>query len=200
MKNFVFLFIFILAAAFTRAQNVDSAYIKKISDFILTEGKSYDDLRHLTKKIGGRLAGSKGMVLSENWSEAVFKSLDPDTVYRQQCMVPHWVRGGQDQATAYLSGKKATTKKHTRGTTTAKWIALKSETKPISAVNTAPPIIAIITSDEPALVCEPRPLTLSAKIVGNISDIKKLVDARAIRPPKPGAKIAKVHRPTLIKP
>ena len=101
-----------LTAAFTRAQNADSvsSFIKRISDHILTQGKSYEDLRYLTKKIGGRLAGSQGMVLSENWAESVMRSLKPDSVYRQQCMVPHWERGGKDQASAFLSNKKSASK------------------------------------------------------------------------------------------
>ena len=48
-------------------QTDDSVMIKKISDEILTNGKAYENLRHLTKKIGARLAGSQGMVKSEQW-------------------------------------------------------------------------------------------------------------------------------------
>jgi hypothetical protein len=45
-------------------QKEDSTLIKRISDEILTNGKAYENLRHLTKKIGARLAGSQGMVKS----------------------------------------------------------------------------------------------------------------------------------------
>jgi hypothetical protein len=38
--------------------NTDSLFIKKMSDEIMTNGKAYDLLYELTKKIGGRLAGS----------------------------------------------------------------------------------------------------------------------------------------------
>jgi carboxypeptidase Q len=82
------------------AQNGDSLFIRSLANQILTNGKSYEDLRYLTKNIGHRLAGSKGMVLSENWAEATLKALAPDRVWRQECMVPHWVRGGKDEATA----------------------------------------------------------------------------------------------------
>ncbi len=78
----------------------DSVFIKKISDEILTNSKAYDNLRHLTKQIGGRLAGSPGMVKAENWGKAVMESYKPDKVWLQECMVPHWVRGGKDEAVA----------------------------------------------------------------------------------------------------
>jgi carboxypeptidase Q len=112
MKNLALFLISMFALANASSQKEDSIFIRKISDHMLTNGQAYEDLRYLTKKIGGRLAGSKGMVLAENWSESVMKSLNPDRVVRQQCMVPHWVRGGNDLATAYfVSGKKSQSKK-----------------------------------------------------------------------------------------
>lgn len=61
------LLIMILSVVFTTgfSQTEDSIFIKRISDEILTNGKAYENLRHLTKKIGARLAGSPGMVKSE---------------------------------------------------------------------------------------------------------------------------------------
>jgi len=65
-----------------------------------------------------------------------------------------------------------------------------SKTRPIKGVNTAPPIIAI-TMNEPAIfVFGPRPFKPSAKIVGNISDIKKLVRNTAQSPNEPGNSMA----------
>src|SRR6187431_2715225 len=87
-----------------------------------------------------------------------------------------------DHLSATLSrvrAKIAMIKKHTSGTMTARWIVVRSDTNPITAVSTAPPMIAMMTSDDPALARGPRFLTLSAKMVGNISDIKKLVAASA---------------------
>jgi len=80
------------------SQNEDSILIKKISDDILTNGKAYDNLRHLTKKIGGRLAGSPQMTMAEQWGEQLMRSSGADRVIMQQCKVPHWVRGGEDKA------------------------------------------------------------------------------------------------------
>jgi len=82
------------------SQKEDSAYIKKISDEVLTNGKAYDNLHHLTKEIGGRLAGSPGMVKAEKWGLDVMQQSGADKAWMQECMVPHWVRGGKDQATA----------------------------------------------------------------------------------------------------
>lgn len=87
----------------TLAQQEDSLFIKRISDEILTNGKAYENLRVLTKTIGARLAGSPGMVKAEKWGIARMQESGADKAWMQQCMVPHWVRGGKDQAYARLS-------------------------------------------------------------------------------------------------
>jgi carboxypeptidase Q len=87
-------------------QNVDSFFIKKISDEILTNGKAYENLRHLTKKIGSRLTGSPGMVKSEIWGLKTMQESGADKAWLQECMVPHWVRGGKDKAKAFHTNGK----------------------------------------------------------------------------------------------
>src|SRR5438045_3453214 len=87
------------------AQTEDSVFIRRIADEILVNGKAYDDLRVLTKQIGGRLSGSPQMVKAEQWGLKVFQSLQPDKAWLQECMVPHWVRGGKDEAIA-VEGKQ----------------------------------------------------------------------------------------------
>jgi hypothetical protein len=94
----VFTFILLAFTTVAFSQNEDSVMIKKISDEILTNGKAYYNLRHLTKKIGGRLAGSPQMVMAEQWGGQVMKESGADRVIMQECMVPHWVRGGKDIA------------------------------------------------------------------------------------------------------
>ncbi|MDQ6814269.1 MAG: peptidase M28 family protein, partial [Bacteroidota bacterium] len=81
------------------AQDADSVFIRRIANEMLVNGKAYENLRHLTKQIGGRLAGSPQMVKAENWGLATLRQSGADTAYFQQCLVPHWVRGGTDQAT-----------------------------------------------------------------------------------------------------
>jgi carboxypeptidase Q len=80
------------------SQQEDSVFISKISDEILVSGKIYDNLRVLCKTVGGRLSGSPQMYKAEAWGEAALKAAGADKVYLQQCMVPHWVRGGKDEA------------------------------------------------------------------------------------------------------
>ncbi|MFD2889104.1 M20/M25/M40 family metallo-hydrolase [Chitinophaga cymbidii] len=80
------------------AQQDDSLAIRRIADEILTNSKAYDNLRVLTKTIGGRLAGSPQMVKAEKWGEAALRDAGADKVYTQECMVPHWVRGDKEQA------------------------------------------------------------------------------------------------------
>ena len=80
------------------AQNEDSLMIRRIADEVLINGKAYDNLRHLTKQIGARLAGSPGMVKAEQWGFKTMQGSGADKVWLQECMVPHWVRGGKDEA------------------------------------------------------------------------------------------------------
>jgi len=76
----------------------DSIFIHKIAVNILSSDASYNNLHYLTKNIGGRLAGSPQMVLAEQWGAKTLKEAGADNVILQECMVPHWVRGGKDKA------------------------------------------------------------------------------------------------------
>src|SRR4026209_1205431 len=104
MKNFVFIIVTVLFASSSFSQDEDSIMIKKISDEILTNGKAYDNLRHLTKQIGARLSASPQMVKAERWGVQVMKESGADKAWLQQCMVPHWIRGGKDVASGYYGG------------------------------------------------------------------------------------------------
>jgi len=104
--SLVFVLSFFAMAAF--AQNSDSLFIKKLSDEILTNSRAYENLRVLTKQIGARLAGSPQMVQSEKWGLQAMKEAGADNAYMQQCMVPHWVRGGKDVASATVGTTKKT--------------------------------------------------------------------------------------------
>ncbi|MFB6457567.1 M20/M25/M40 family metallo-hydrolase [Chitinophaga sp. Hz27] len=86
------------APAMTMAQQQDSATIKHIANEVLTHSTAYENLRVLTKQVGGRLAGSPGMVKAEQWGVAALRAAGADTVYMQPCMVPHWVRGAREEA------------------------------------------------------------------------------------------------------
>ena len=87
------------------AQNDDSLMIRRIADEVLTNSKAYNNLRYLTKQIGARLAGSSGMVKAEKWGFKTMSESGADKSWLQECMVPHWVRGGKDEAKAVVNGK-----------------------------------------------------------------------------------------------
>jgi hypothetical protein len=82
---------------FVNGQNEDSVAIRKIADNILKEGKAYEDLRYLCKKIGARLSGSDNAQKAVEATARMLREAGADTVYLQQCMVPHWVRGAKEQ-------------------------------------------------------------------------------------------------------
>lgn len=105
MKKFLFSLLTICTASYALAQNEDSLFIRRMADHILQNGKAYDDLRVLTKTIGPRLAGSPGMYKSEAWGLKTMQQAGAENAWLQECMVPHWVRGGKDNATALYSAK-----------------------------------------------------------------------------------------------
>lgn len=83
---------------FASAQQQDSLILRQLADEVLTHSTAYENLRTLTKNIGGRLAGSPQMVKAEQWGVKALKDAGADTVYLQECMVPHWVRGAKEEA------------------------------------------------------------------------------------------------------
>jgi hypothetical protein len=94
---------------FLQAQtNQDSITIKKMVDEVMTNGKAYDLLRELTKKIGGRLAGSPQQQNAAIWGKRNLALFSPDNVYLQPCKTPNWQRGGKDFASIVGIGGVAT--------------------------------------------------------------------------------------------
>lgn len=79
---------------------------KKISDRELSNGDSYRNLYSLCKEVGNRLSGSPQAAKAVDWAYKLMKSYNLDTVYLQECMVPHWVRGEKEEAILSVNGKK----------------------------------------------------------------------------------------------
>ena len=104
MKKLLGVLFFIPVVGWT--QLIDSVFIKKMSDDIMGNGKAYENLRQLTKGVGGRLAGSPQMSKAENWGAETLKNLGADKVYMQECKVPNWNRGGEDKASVIKIGDK----------------------------------------------------------------------------------------------
>ena len=100
MRRIFILGLVLIVSCPSFAQQDDSLMIRRIADEILKNGTAYENLRYLTKQIGPRLAGSAGMVKSEKWGLKVMQENGADRAWMQECMVPRWVRGGKDEASA----------------------------------------------------------------------------------------------------
>ena len=111
MRKLSLYLLFLLVGTGAIAQQEDSLFIRKISDEILSNSKAYSNLRYLTKEIGGRLAGSPGMVKSEIWGLRMMQESGADKSWMQACMVPHWVRGGKDITQAAFTDQQGKNRK-----------------------------------------------------------------------------------------
>lgn len=105
MKKLFATLLLLINAGIVLCQTEDEFFIKKISDEIFTNSQAYNNLRVLTKNIGPRLAGSANMYKAENWSYDLLIKTGSENTFKQACMVPRWVRGGKDEATAILPDK-----------------------------------------------------------------------------------------------
>src|SRR6478735_6523241 len=102
------LFLSCLVSATVYAQSSDESTVKLIFDNALRNGKSYEMLEHLTKKVGPRLSGSPGAAAAVEWSRHVMEGYGFDSVWLQPVMVPHWVRGQQEVGRIINSKKMGT--------------------------------------------------------------------------------------------
>lgn len=101
MRRVLFGSLFFLLTGFVKAQS-DSAIIRKIADEILQHSTAYSNLAYLTKHIGPRLSGSPQTYTAEKWGREVLRQVGAEKVYLQKAMIPHWVRGGKDEAALVL--------------------------------------------------------------------------------------------------
>ncbi|MEI7801279.1 MAG: M20/M25/M40 family metallo-hydrolase [Bacteroidota bacterium] len=80
------------------AQNVDSIQIAKIFSTALKDDEAYHALYDLCKHSGKRISGSPladtAVIHMAKW----LKNWGADSVWLQECMVPHWVRGEKEEA------------------------------------------------------------------------------------------------------
>jgi carboxypeptidase Q len=104
-KRLMFYFLlFVTGPVFS--QTDDSLFIRKIADDILTSGKAYEQLRILTKEVGGRLSGSPQMYKAEDWGIKALQEAGADKTWKQDCQVTHWGRGAAEQAYVVDGNKK----------------------------------------------------------------------------------------------
>ncbi len=100
MKYFFAAIFSLLSVAFFAQENTDSLTIRKFYTYHLTQSNSYENLRYLCKKIGGRISGSPQAEKAVEWAKQAMIKAGADTVYLIPCMVPKWVRGAKEQCVA----------------------------------------------------------------------------------------------------
>lgn len=96
MKKLLLILLMGLTLPVLSQSQADQAMVKKIFDEALENGESYDMLRYLTKRIGGRLSGSPEAAAAVEWSRQQMETYGFDRVFLQEVMVPHWVRGKKE--------------------------------------------------------------------------------------------------------
>jgi hypothetical protein len=74
----------------------DAFFIRRIYDEALTNGQCYSWLYYLTKKIGHRLSSSPQAAAAVEYTYQMLDTIGLDSVWLQSCLVPHWVRGEEE--------------------------------------------------------------------------------------------------------
>lgn len=98
------------AQVVVNATDSDSTVIKKIFDETLENGKAYKDLWFLCKKVPKRLSGSVGAEKAVDYTYGLMKEMGLDSVWLQECMVPHWERGAAEEAEMMIGKSSEKTK------------------------------------------------------------------------------------------
>ncbi len=97
MRIILLLTICFLASGGLKAQfDADVLFIKAIYRKSLSEQKAYKWLTTLTKDIGHRVTGSEEAARAVVWGKQVLDTCGLDKVWLQEVMVPHWVRGDNE--------------------------------------------------------------------------------------------------------
>lgn len=76
--------------------NPDAVMLRKFYDAALVGSPAYEQLRELTEKFPGRLAGSKNLEGAVQWTRALLEKQGADRTELQPVMVPHWERGPKE--------------------------------------------------------------------------------------------------------
>lgn len=100
MIHFKILVAFIAAVSlsFSAYAQSDSVVMSGFFKTALTQNKAYADLHDLCKKVGPRLSGSDGAAKAVVLAQQLLKNAGADTVWLQDVVVPHWIRGGKEEA------------------------------------------------------------------------------------------------------
>lgn len=99
MRSIKFYTLLLASGLFGSALNAqsltDSQQVAHIATEVLLNGKAYQNLEFLCKKIGHRLSGSTGEAKTRDWAMRALKEAGADTVWLQPVMVPKWTRGAE---------------------------------------------------------------------------------------------------------
>jgi carboxypeptidase Q len=101
MKSYLSIFILLFSAS-TFAQSTDSITLAHFFETALVKDKAYSDLHDICKQAGPRLSGSEGAAKAVVIVQKILTSLALDSVWLQEVMVPHWVRGEKEAASIYF--------------------------------------------------------------------------------------------------
>lgn len=93
----VFFTLLVQLPAQTLSSDADAAFIRKIYDQALTDGRCYPWLEYLCLNVGHRLSGSAAAEKAVRWAKSTLDTLGLDSVWLQPVMVPHWERGDAEQ-------------------------------------------------------------------------------------------------------
>lgn len=74
----------------------DEKMLRTLYTAVLTSSPAYENLRDLTTRYPGRLAGSRNLEGAVQWGEAALKAAGADRTELQPVMVPHWDRGPKE--------------------------------------------------------------------------------------------------------
>jgi hypothetical protein len=99
-------FIIYLPAMAQLSNGPDSLMLHKLYQEALINGHTDVNLRYLTARIGARISGSLQAQQAVEWSGKVLLQYNPDSVYLQPVMVPHWVRGAKEVSYYTYKGRQ----------------------------------------------------------------------------------------------
>jgi carboxypeptidase Q len=105
MKKIIVTSLMLLSIAILGQVKQDSVQFAAISTEVLNYGKSYTELKDLTKNIGHRLSGSESYEKAVKWAEQKLRDAGADKVWLQEVMVPVWVRGKESLQIKTSNGK-----------------------------------------------------------------------------------------------
>jgi len=94
----------LIAEAAPAAPDPDAAMLRRIYDAALVNSPIFDELRELTTRFPGRLAGTAKLVDAGVWARKILDEQGADRSELQPVMVPHWERGPKESVRLLPAG------------------------------------------------------------------------------------------------